>query len=181
MPNVQYCLFRADWQRKTITQSLLPSRKRFFPASRRVHVSSGHNSRLQKKSTTLKMTCCCRSSDAEAMLGQAWRTMKQCFGSLHPKLANLLVDMAAMKAHQNRTTEAQHLMRRSIAMWRHMGAGSHPALLAALDTLANLCRAHGRSPCTAPGYLMAVWYRHVGTNEGQPNLLPFICCSVFTY
>jgi len=28
-------------------------------------------------------------------------------------------------------------------MWRHMGAGCHPALLSALETLANLCRVHG--------------------------------------
>ena len=77
------------------------------------------------------------------MFGQAWRTTKQCLGHVHPKLAQLLVDLAALKARQKRPTEAQHLLRRSIAMWRHMGAGYHPALLSALETLANLCRVHG--------------------------------------
>ncbi len=77
------------------------------------------------------------------MLGQAWRTTKQCLGHVHPKLAQVLVDLAALKARQNRPTEAQHLLRRSIAMWRQMGAGCHPALLSALETLANLCRVHG--------------------------------------
>ncbi len=77
------------------------------------------------------------------MFGQAWRTTKQCLGHVHPKLAQLLVDLAALKARQKRPTEAQHLLRRSIAMWRHMGAGCHPALLSALETLANLCRVHG--------------------------------------
>ena len=99
-----------------------------------------------------------RSTDAEVMLGQAWRTMKQCLGHVHPKLVDVLVDLAALKVQQKRPTEAQHLLRRGIAMWRQMGAGSHPALLTALDKLANLCSAHGKHltlTCCA-----ACWLRH---------------------
>lgn len=80
------------------------------------------------------------------MLGQAWRTMKQSLGNVHPKLAQVLADLASLKARQNKITEAQQLLRRSIAVWRHMGAGSHPALLNALRALANLCSDQGKCP-----------------------------------
>ena len=85
----------------------------------------------------------CRSADAEMMLGQAWRTIKQCLGHIHPKLAAILVDLAAVKSQQGRLSEAQQLLARGIAMWRHMGAGSIPALPTALDALANLRHSQG--------------------------------------
>ena len=78
------------------------------------------------------------------MLSQAWKTMKQCLGHVHPRLATILVDMAAVKSQQGRSTEAQQLLVRSIAMWRHMGGGSQPALVTALANLADLCKAHGK-------------------------------------
>ena len=52
--------------------------------------------------------------------------------------------MAAVKSQQGRSTEAQQLLVRSIAMWRHMGGGSQPALVTALANSAELCKAHGR-------------------------------------
>lgn len=87
-----------------------------------------------------------RLMDAEVMLGQTWRTTKQCLGHVHPKLAQILTDLATLKTQQKRPSEAQHLLRRSIVMWRQMGAGCHPALLAALEALATLCRAQGQCP-----------------------------------
>ena len=78
------------------------------------------------------------------MLGQAWRTMKQCLGHVHPKLAQILADLATLKARQEKSTEAQQLLRRSVAMWRHMGAGSHHALLSALRMLIRLGSNNGK-------------------------------------
>lgn len=72
--------------------------------------------------------------------------MKQSLGNVHPKLAQVLADLATLKARQNKLTEAQQLLRRSIAVWRHMGAGSHPALLNALRVLTNLCSEQGKCP-----------------------------------
>lgn len=78
------------------------------------------------------------------MLGQAWRTMKQTLGNVHPKLAQVLAALATLKARQKKSVEAQQLLRRSIAIWRHMGAGSHPALLSALKMLTKLCSMQGK-------------------------------------
>lgn len=78
------------------------------------------------------------------MLGQAWRTMKQTLGNIHPKLAQVLAVLATLKARQKKSVEAQQLLRRSIAIWRHMGAGSHPTLLSALKMLTKLCSIQGK-------------------------------------
>lgn len=78
------------------------------------------------------------------MLGQAWRTIKQTLGNVHPKLAQVLAALATLKARQKKSVEAQQLLRRSIAIWRHMGAGSHPALLTALKMLTKLCFSQGK-------------------------------------
>ncbi|KAA6419179.1 MAG: hypothetical protein FRX49_10919 [Trebouxia sp. A1-2] len=99
---------------------------------------------LQDRAEPVLRQCLAIRSHAQGMqhpdTAAAWRTTKQCLGHVHPKLAQVLVDMAALKARQKRPTEAQHLLRRSIVMWRQLGAGCHPALLSALETLANLCR-----------------------------------------
>ena len=70
--------------------------------------------------------------------------MKQTLGNIHPKSAQVLADLATLKARQRKSVEAQQLLRRSIAVWRHMGAGSHPALLSALKKLTSLCSNQGK-------------------------------------
>lgn len=72
--------------------------------------------------------------------------MKQTLGNIHPKSAQVLADLATLKARQRKSVEAQQLLRRSIAVWRHMGAGSHPALLSALKKLTSLCSNQGKCP-----------------------------------
>ena len=72
--------------------------------------------------------------------------MKQTLGNVHPKLAQVLADLATLKGRQKKSVEAQQLLRRSIAIWRHMGAGSHPALLSALKKLTSLCSLQGKCP-----------------------------------
>lgn len=74
--------------------------------------------------------------------------MKQTLGSIHPKLAQVLADLATLKGRQKKSVEAQQLLRRSIAIWRHMGAGAHPALLSALKKLTSLCSFQGK--CSGP-------------------------------
>ena len=74
--------------------------------------------------------------------------MKQTLGNIHPNSAQVLADLATLKARQKKPVEAQQLLRRSIAIWRHMGAGSNPALLTALKKMTKLCSIQGK--CLSP-------------------------------
>ena len=92
--------------------------------------------------------------------------MKQTLGNVHPKLAEVLADLATLKARQKKSIEAQQLLRRSIAIWRHMGAGSHPALLSALRVLTNLCSTQGKCPNPGVLFLMGGLLGWMGQAEG---------------
>ena len=126
---------------------------------------------------------CCRLTDAEGMLGQAWRTMKQCLGHVHPKLAQILADLATLKARQDRSTEAQQLLRRSVAMWRHMGAGSNPALLSALRMLIKLGSNSGKYLTFSIPLKYALVFpvfhtcMHAYADQNRANLLCHVCAD----
>ena len=117
------------------------------------------------------------------MLGQAWRTMKHALGNVHPRLAQVLADLATLKARQNKHTEAQQLLRRSIAVWRHMGAGSHPALLNALRMLMNLCSAQGmpKSGCMHALIGSNISRVLVVFEEGEPTSIHSACSNMLNH
>jgi len=83
-------------------------------------------------------------AEAEAQLRPVIAPAEQVFGAESPSLANILLELAAALAGQNKDDEAQALYLRALAIFEKQNGPQHPAVGLVVERLAALAYSRGR-------------------------------------